>query len=216
VEALSEPSGEPGFPAFEGTEPAPAPAEPLLAETHPADGGEAAGADLEAELGELFTAQSAVEEPAPQAGTDLGDAGLADIFKEFKKGVDKQLGKEDYDTRYNLGIAYKEMGLIDEAIAEFQLAAKDDNRLLECSSMLGICFMDKGMPKLAVKWFEKGLRAPGRSDEEYLGLRYDLAVAHEAAGETEKALSMFTDLYGQDANFRDVANKVRELKAALS
>ena len=121
-------------------------------------------------------------------GTDLGDAGLADIFKEFKKGVDKQLGKEDYDTRYNLGIAYKEMGLIDEAIAEFQLAAKDEGRLLECSSMLGICFLEKGMPKLAVKWFEKGLTAPGRSEEEYQGLRYDLAMAHEAAGETRSRL----------------------------
>src|SRR4029453_6089072 len=120
------------------------------------------GSTLENELDELFGSQAAVEEPAPaEAATGLGDAGLADIFKEFKKGVDKQLGKEDYDTRYNLGIAYKEMGLIDEAIAEFQLAAKDEGRLLECSSMLGICFLEKGMPKLAVKWFEKGLDTPG-------------------------------------------------------
>ena len=174
------------------------------------------GLDLSDELGELFGAQAAVEE-APDAGgsTDLGDAGLADIFKEFKKGVDKQLGKEDYDTRYNLGIAYKEMGLLDEAIAEFQLAAKDEARLLECSSMLGICFMEKGMPKLAVKWFEKGLQAPGRNEEEYAGLRYDLAMAYEADGEMKKALSLFTDLYGQDANFRDVAAKVRELRGAV-
>jgi tetratricopeptide (TPR) repeat protein len=178
--------------------------------------GEAGGIDLGDELGELFGTQSAVEEPsAAEASTDLGDAGLADIFKEFKKGVDKQLGKEDYDTRYNLGIAYKEMGLIDEAIAEFQLAAKDEARLLECSSMLGICFMDKGMPKLAVKWFERGLKAPGRTEEEYAALRYDLAMAHEAAGDVDTALSLFTDLYGQDANFRDVAAKVRELRGAL-
>jgi len=173
------------------------------------------GLDLSDELGELFGAQAAVEEGPAPGGTDLGDAGLADIFKEFKKGVDKQLGKEDYDTRYNLGIAYKEMGLLDEAIAEFQLAAKDEARLLECSSMLGICFMEKGMPKLAVKWFEKGLHAPGRSEEEYAGLRYDLAMAYEADGETKKALSLFTDLYGQDANFRDVAAKVRELRGAV-
>jgi tetratricopeptide (TPR) repeat protein len=176
---------------------------------------EAGGLDLGSELGELFGAQSAVEEAAGAgSATELGDSGLADIFKEFKKGVDKQLGKEDYDTRYNLGIAYKEMGLVDEAIAEFQLAAKDETRMLECASMLGICFLDKGMPKLAVKWFEKGLDVPGRSDEEYQGLRYDLAVAHEASGETDKALSLFTDLYGQDANFRDVAAKVRELGGA--
>jgi tetratricopeptide (TPR) repeat protein len=177
---------------------------------------EAGGVDLGAELGELFGAQAAVEEAsAPPAGTDLGDAGLADIFKEFKKGVDKQLGKEDYDTRYNLGIAYKEMGLVDEAIAEFQLAAKDESRVLECSSMLGICFLEKGMPKLAIKWFEKGLKAPGRSEEEYQGLRYDLAMAYEADGEVDQALALYMELYGQDANFRDVAAKVRELKAAV-
>jgi len=177
----------------------------------PADSG---GFDLGDELNDLFGAQAAIEEQPESGSTDLGDSGLADIFKEFKKGVDKQLGKEDYDTRYNLGIAYKEMGLIDEAIAEFQLAAKDENRMLECSSMLGICFMEKGMPKLAVKWFDKGLRAPGRSEEEYSALRYDLATAHEAAGEAEAALTLFTDLYGQDANFRDVAAKVRDLRAA--
>jgi tetratricopeptide (TPR) repeat protein len=173
------------------------------------------GIDLGAELNELFGAQSAVEEtPVETTASELGDSGLADIFREFKKGVDKQLGKEDYDTRYNLGIAYKEMGLIDEAIAEFQLAAKDENRVLECGSMLGICFMEKGMPKLAIKWFEKGLKAPGRSDEEYAALRYDLAMAYEASGEVDRALDIFTDLYGQDANFRDVAAKVRELRSA--
>ncbi len=168
--------------------------------------------DLGAELSDLFGAQSAVEAPPPaDAGTDLGDAGLSEIFREFRKGVDKQLGKEDYDTRYNLGIAYKEMGLIDEAIAEFQLAAKDETRLLECSSMLGICFVEKGMPKLAVKWFEKGLAVPGRTPEEYQGLRYDLAAAHEADGDTARALALYTELFGQDATFRDVAAKVREL-----
>jgi len=175
--------------------------------------GDGEGFDLASELGGLFGAQPAVaEEPqVVTTGTDLGDASLSDIFREFKKGVDKQLGKEDYETRYNLGIAYKEMGLVDEAIAEFQLAAKDEGRLLECASMLGICFIEKGMPKLAVKWFEKGLQAPGRSEEEYQGLRYDLATALEQAGERPRALALFTELYGQDASFRDVADKVRQL-----
>jgi tetratricopeptide (TPR) repeat protein len=174
----------------------------------PADG-DGGGLDL----GDLFGAQAAVAEDKPPAtaGTDLGDASLADIFREFQKGVDKQLGKEDYETRYNLGIAYKEMGLVDEAIAEFQLAAKDEGRLLECASMLGICFIEKGMPKLAVKWFEKGLQAAGRREEEYQGLRYDLASALEQAGEAPRALALFTELFGQDASFRDVAEKVRQL-----
>jgi tetratricopeptide (TPR) repeat protein len=77
--------------------------------------------------------------------------------------------------------------------------------------MLGICFVEKGMPKLAVKWFEKGLSAPGRTEEEYQGLRYDLASALEQAGETDRALALFTELYGQDASFRDVRDKLRRL-----
>jgi hypothetical protein len=170
--------------------------------------------DLNAELGGLFEAQSAVETAGPPPGTELGDAGLAEIFKEFKAGVDRQLGKEDYDTRYNLGIAYKEMGLVDEAIAEFQLAAKDERRALECSSMLGLCFMEKGLPKLAIKWFERGLRAPDRTAEEYLGLRYDLATAHEASGDVDAARDMFNELWSQNASFRDVAEKVRALGGA--
>jgi tetratricopeptide (TPR) repeat protein len=171
--------------------------------------------DLNTELGGLFETQSAVEEaPAPAAGTELGDAGLTEIFKEFKAGVDRQLGKEDYDTRYNLGIAYKEMGLVDEAIAEFQLAAKDERRALECSSMLGLCFMEKGLPKLAIKWFERGLKAPGRTAEEYLGLRYDLASAHEASGDVDTARDIFNELWSQNASFRDVAEKVRALGGA--
>ena len=179
----------------------------------PAPGPEPESIDLGAELGELFGAQSAVEEPVlAGGGTDLGDAGLSAIFREFRKGVDQQLGQEDFDTRYNLGIAYKEMGLVDEAIAEFQIAAKDESRLLECSSMLGICFMDKGMPKLAVKWFEKGLQAPGRMEEEYQGLRYDLAMAYEAGGERDRALGLYSELYSQNADFRNVAAKVRELQ----
>jgi pilus assembly protein FimV len=180
----------------------------------PAAGEQEGGFDLASELGGLFGAQPAVagEEPSEE-GTDLGDQALTDLFKEFQKGVDKQLGKEDYETRYNLGIAYKEMGLVDEAVAEFQLAAKDEGRLLECASMLGICFLEKGMPKLAVKWFEKGLQARGRTEEEYQGLRYDLASALEMAGESDRALETFTELYGQNASFRDVAEKVRQLTA---
>jgi hypothetical protein len=77
--------------------------------------------------------------------------------------------------------------------------------------MLGICFVEKGMPKLAVKWFEKGLSAPGRTEEEYQGLRYDLASALELSGEPDRALALFTELFGQDASFRDVAEKVRQL-----
>ncbi len=177
--------------------------------------GDVGGIDLGAELSALFDAQPALEE-APidtSRSSSFEDQGLQDVFDAFKKGVDSQLGEGDYDTRYNLGIAYKEMGLIDEAIAEFQLAAKDPKRSLECSSMIGICFMEKGMADVAVQWYERGLQVPNRAPEEYRGLRYDLGVAWEAAGELDKARATFGELVREDPSFRDASDKLRELQS---
>jgi len=170
--------------------------------------------DLAAELEEgLLNVQSAVEEDRPPDGQNYS---IEEILSDFKKGVDKQLGSEDYDTRYNLGIAYKEMGLIDEAIAEFQISAKDPKRLLECCSMLGLCFVEKGMHKLAVKWYQKGLESPGYSEDEYQGLRYDLAEAYEAMGEDDRSLEVYQEVYGISANYRNVAKKIKDLQEKQS
>jgi tetratricopeptide (TPR) repeat protein len=171
--------------------------------------------DLASELSEeIFGTHSAIEEEEAEPEGPLTDPGLDQIFREFRKGVEKQLGAEDYDTRYNLGIAYKEMGLLDEAIAEFQLAAKDEVRSLECCSMLGLCFMEKGLPEIAIKWFSKGLAIPGRREEEYHGLRYDLAQAYEAAGQPERALQLYMEIFRENIKFRDVQERVKELQAA--
>ena len=202
------------------------PAQPPPAETPPgvnmrvadaAPVGDSGGIDLGAELSALFDAQPALEEVPVDTtrSSSFEDQGLQDVFNEFKKGVDSQLTEGDYDTRYNLGIAYKEMGLVDEAIAEFQLAAKDPKRSLECSSMIGICFMEKGMADVAVQWYERGLLVPGREPEEYRGLRYDLGVAWEAVGDVAKATATFGDLVREDPTFRDASDKLRDLQSRV-
>src|SRR5713226_10761948 len=112
--------------------------------------------ELEKELSEEAVAEEAAEISTPQ-----GEVSLEEIFREFKKGVEQQLSPEDYETHYNLGIAYKEMSLTDEAIGEFQKAAKDPLHAVECCSMLGLCFLEKGLPQLAIKWYKKGLETPG-------------------------------------------------------
>lgn len=169
--------------------------------------------DLAAELEEGFlNVQSAVEEEKPTNGHLYS---LEEILNDFKKGVEKQLGAEDYDTHYNLGIAFKEMGLIDEAIAEFQVASKDEKRFLECCSMLGLCFLEKGMPKLAIKWYQRGLESPGYTEEEYFGLRYEIGQAYEAAGEDDHALEFYLEVYGANAGYRNVAKKVKELREKI-
>jgi tetratricopeptide (TPR) repeat protein len=139
---------------------------------------------------------------------------LEEIFKEFKKGVEQQLDAEDYDTHYNLGIAYKEMGLIDEAIGEFQLASKDPKRAVECSSMLGLCFLEKGMPQLAIKWYRKGLEIPEITEEEHIGLLYDLGSAYVEVGDTANAQKAFMEVYGMNTNYRDVVSRIKQLEGA--
>src|SRR4029079_18644931 len=113
------------------------------------------------------------------------DAGLAELFEEFRVAEEGDEVREDFETHYNMGTAYKEMDLLDEAIQEFQnaaglvKAADGTSRFLQCCYMLGHCFIHKGMPEAAVLWFKKGLQAPGHTEDEYQALRYELASAYE-------------------------------------
>ncbi len=164
--------------------------------------------ELEKELAE----EAQVPEAPSLAGPE-GEASLEEIFREFKRGVEQQLSAEDYETHFNLGIAYKEMGLTDEAIGEFQLASKDPARIVECCSMLGLCFLEKGMPQLAIKWYRKGLEAPDIKEVETVGLLYDLGGVYQDTGELELAYRTFLEVYGLNTNYRDVVNRVKELEA---
>jgi tetratricopeptide (TPR) repeat protein len=151
------------------------------------------------------------------------DVGLTEIFNEFRESFEEeetQISSGDYETHYNLGLAYKDMDLSDEAIEEFQhaitLVAPQDGtaRYLQCCNLLGHCFMQKGIPKLAAMWYRKGLDAPGHTEDEYQALRYDLGLAYEQMGEIEKAIDTFTEVYGVNVLYRNVADKLRNLESA--
>jgi tetratricopeptide (TPR) repeat protein len=150
------------------------------------------------------------------------DPGLAAIFDEFREAVEDDAPSSndgDYETHYNLGIAYKEMDLVDEAVEEFQLAAAlatpndSTSRYLQCCNMLGHCFMQKDMPSLAVMWFKKGLERRGHTEDEYQALRYDLGLAYEQMGDLDRAIEVFTEVYGVNVSYRGVTSKLRELQA---
>jgi tetratricopeptide (TPR) repeat protein len=163
-------------------------------------------AELEHELSQedvFQTGDGLLMQPAEQS--------LEEIVEGFKKGVAEHLSPTDFDTHFNLGIAYREMGLLDEAIGEFQIAAKDPRHLVLCCSMLGLCFLDKGLPELAVKWYRRGLDTPGLNEEDMLGLLYDLGCAHLAVGDKDSAYKAFVDLYGINTNYRDVVARIEEL-----
>ena len=171
--------------------------------------------DLAGELDKSLAEVQVAVDTQEQESIEGPGHSIEEIFKAFKKGVEQQVGSEDYDTHYNLGIAYKEMGLVDEAIGEFQFAAKDPARTVECCGILGLCFRDKGMPELALKWYAKALQIPGIGDHESTGLRYDIAEVHREMGDYRQALQLYTEAYGNDSTYRDVAARIKEMRKLL-
>jgi len=177
----------------------------------------------EAPVPEIVMSAPVVAEPNGGSSAALGiDAGLAEIFEEHRASSEdnrQTTTNGDYETHYNLGLAYKEMDLFEDALEEFQVAASltspgdGSPRYLQCCNLLGHCFMQTGVPEVAVKWLTKGLNVPNISDEERIALTYELGAAYEQAGELDHALDSFTEVYGVNVSYRNVSDRLKMLKA---
>ena len=163
---------------------------------------------------------------APEAKTEPAalviDAGLAEVFEEYRESSEREAGANgDFETHYNLGLAYKDMDLFEDALEEFQTAANltspadGTGRYLQCCNLLGHCFVQTGAPEVAVKWFAKGLSAANVSDEERMALTYEIGTAYEQAGDLHHALESFTEVYGNNVSYRNVNERVKTLKTRL-
>jgi tetratricopeptide (TPR) repeat protein len=149
-----------------------------------------------------------------------GESGpLKEVFEEFRAELGEMgAEEEDLETHYNLGIAFREMGLLEEAISEFQKVAKATERgrafpyVMQCCTLLGLAFMEKGEPGIAAIWYERALKTPGIDPESTLALRYDLGVAQESAGEPEAARKSFSQVYAMNIDYRDVAERIAALQ----
>ncbi len=148
---------------------------------------------------------------------------LQEIFEELKENTGDLKPLMDFETHYNLGLAYKDMDVLDDAIEQFQMAfrmAGEDETLksnyIQCCHMLGVCFKRKQMLKVAVMWFERGLKISGRTEDEYQALRYEMGFCLEEMGEIDRAIDVFMEVYGIDVNYRQVARKIQELQEAKS
>jgi tetratricopeptide (TPR) repeat protein len=145
---------------------------------------------------------------------------LGDLFEEFRSELGETKEDEDLETHYNLGIAYREMGLLEEAISEFQKVASSVDKgpafryAMQCSTLLGLAFMEKGQPAIAAIWYERALKTPGLDQESILALRYDLGVAQELAGDARAAFGSFSQVYAMNIDYRDVAERIALLGKA--
>jgi len=147
--------------------------------------------------------------------TSTIEKNMMEIFEEFKKGVDEKIGKEDYDTRYNLGIAYKEMGLLEEAIHEFLISAKHPSKFFDSAGLLGMCFREKGMFGEAINWFEKALDTPDRGVQEYLAIKYELVITLKLKEDYRQALRITAEILKKDPNYRDGRALFQEIRSHL-
>jgi tetratricopeptide (TPR) repeat protein len=163
---------------------------------------------------------------AAPAGAPGGvDAGarvdLAGMFGELKQELeeDSAATDEDPETHYNLGVAFREMGLLDEAIAELQKVCQAADRgqqlpqIMQTYTWLAQCFLDKGVPEAAIRWYEKALKLPNLDLDTRTALHYELGSSYEAAGNRPDALKHFMDVYGNNIDYRDVAERVKTLKS---
>lgn len=147
-----------------------------------------------------------VSTPAPPVGDEES---LGEIFQEFQEDLKEQLGEEDFETHYNLGIAYREMGLMDEALGEFALSEKSFSRKLDSISMRALCLADMGREEEAVAKLEEGLELAGEGSAEQKGFLYDLGDFYGRLGRGEESLKMFSRLYALDRSYRDVSSRAR-------
>ncbi|WP_353266366.1 tetratricopeptide repeat protein [Gemmatimonas sp.] len=141
-------------------------------------------------------------------------ADFESLLRHFKEGVSRSLGEDDFESHYDLGVAYKEMGLLDDAIAEFQKALRSRAHRLPAYEALGQCFVEQGRFQVAATVLSRALHEPGLDDDQRVGVLYLLAYSCEALQRRDEARSYFQRVYATDINFRDVAARLAALEQA--
>jgi tetratricopeptide (TPR) repeat protein len=157
--------------------------------------------------------------PEPAMGSDPG-VDLSAMFGELKHELETGVtgADDDPETHYNLGVAFREMGLLDEAIGELQkvIQAVEHGQpfaqMIQTYTWLAQCFLDKGVPEAAVRWYEKALQLPSLDQETKTALHYELGSSLESAGNNPAALSNFLVAYGSNIDYRDVAERIKALR----
>jgi len=173
-----------------------------------------------------FTYQPTPIRPlAPSVAGVASDNGagvdLADMFGELKHELEEDSAStdEDPETHYNLGVAFREMGLLDEAIGELQKVCQAVEhghpfpQIMQTYTWLSQCFLDKGVPEAAIRWYEKALKLPNLEEDTRTALHYELASSYETAGDRPAALHHFMEVYGSNIDYRDVAERIKTLKS---
>lgn len=204
-------------PTAQAPEPVPEPAEAVPAEAVPAEPAAAQQPrsdddDSYVNLGDWLreddgprSTRMVTEERAP-SGDEQAD--FADMLRKFKQGVAENVAEDDHASYYDLGIAYREMGLVDEAIAALQKALRGTRERVRAFEALGQCFLDRGQPAVAASVLKRALGEPGLDDERLVGVLYLLGRACEEQSQRTEALGYYQRVFAVDIEFGDVADRI--------
>jgi tetratricopeptide (TPR) repeat protein len=136
---------------------------------------------------------------------------FGEMLEKFKLGVARSVEETDFDSHYDLGIAFREMGLIDEAITAFQKATRGGSHRVRASEALGECFIEKGEPEVAATVLDRVIDEPGLSDDSLIGVFYLLGRAAEDMDRPSEAASYYHRVIAVDMHFRDASKRLSSL-----
>ncbi|HKK08825.1 MAG TPA: tetratricopeptide repeat protein, partial [Gemmatimonadota bacterium] len=152
---------------------------------------------------------SGPEAAAVPAGGEPGGRGMDDMLVGFRARQDAVSEDADAEARCEFGATLREMGRLEDAIREFQAAARMPDPPIRAFELLGECFVEQGLHGVAARVLTRALRQPGHREVDLLGVLYQLGVARQALGETEAALECYERVYSIDIDFRDVGDRMR-------
>jgi tetratricopeptide (TPR) repeat protein len=142
------------------------------------------------------------------------EADFQDMLRKFKQGIAENIDDEDHQSHYDLGVAYKEMGLLDEAIAEFQKALRAPTNRVPTYEALGQSFMEKEQYPMAATILSRALNEKGVSDDQLVGVLYLLGRCAEERGQVDAAVDYYHRVFVVDIQFRDVGDRLTALEGA--
>jgi tetratricopeptide (TPR) repeat protein len=168
---------------------------------------------LREESGPRSTRMVAAEDPTRAEGEQ---ADFTDMLEKFKAGIAANVDDEDFDSHYDLGVAYKEMGLIDEAVFQFQKALRGATQRIRAYEALGQCFIDRNEHDVAITVLGRALREPGMEDEDLIGVLYLLGFASEGSKKARDAAAYYQRVFAIDIDFRDVSKRLKQMTKAAT
>jgi len=168
--------------------------------------------DLSQIIEEELQSIKAISRHTVKEDTAILEKDLGEIVKEFRRGIESKVARDDYDSHYILGIAFLEQELFDEAIEEFKNASGSEQLKMDCYSFISHCYKKKNNFERAVKWIIKAQELTEKTSDRDWALKYELAELYEAMKETETALKLYNEIMSWNPNFRDARQKTKKLQ----